>query len=342
MDLKTKYLGLTLKNPIIPSASPLSTSVDTARRLEDAGASAIVMCSLFEEQINHDVRQLDHMLTSFSDSSAEALSYFPEPEQYHNLEAEEYLDQLRKLKKNLSIPVIGSLNGVSPGGWMQYAKWMEEAGADAIELNIYYIATDPATTAEEVEQLYIDDVRTVKHHVKIPVSVKLGPYFSSFANMAVRLNRAGADGLVLFNRFYQPDIDLEKLSVSPNLTLSTSFEKRLPMRWIAILYGQLTCSMAATTGIHNAEDVVKMIMCGADATMMASALLMKGPKHLETVLSDLEKWMEEYGYESIEQMKGSLSHKNTAEPAAFERANYIKLLQSFKLPHYPQSTRASW
>ncbi len=330
MDLSTTYMGLKLKNPLVPSASPLSRSVDAVRRLEDAGASAIVLYSLFEEQINHDVEKVDHYLTTYSESYAEALSYFPEPEAFNNLYAEEYLDHIQELKKTIEIPVIASLNGVSEGGWMEYAKKMEQAGADAIELNIYYLAADPAVSGREVERMYIDDVKKVKKNLGIPVSVKLGPYFSSFANIAVELDNAGADGLVLFNRFYQPDIDLETMEVSPSLVLSSNYEKRLPMRWIAILYGQLRASLAATSGVHNAEDAIKMILCGADVTMLASVLLRKGIEHLNEILIDFQAWMIEHEYESVKEMKGSMSHRNVAEPAAFERANYLKILQSFR------------
>lgn len=331
MDLSTTYMGLKLKNPLVPSASPLSTSLDKSRALEDAGASAIVMYSLFEEQITRDARELDHVLTTYSEAYAEALDYFPEPAEYNNMEAEDYLEQIAKLKKSLEIPVIASLNGVSSGGWMKFARKMEEAGADALELNIYYMATDSSMSSAEVEANYLEDIRAVKRELDIPVAVKVGPYFSAFANMAIKMVEAGADALVLFNRFYQPDINLEELEVEPALQLSGSFEKRLPMRWIAILYGQIHASLAATTGIHTAEDVVKLILCGADVTMMASILLRKGPEYLGEVLADLERWMEEHGYESVSQMKGSMSHQNVAEPAAFERANYLKVLQSFRL-----------
>lgn len=330
MDLTTTYLGLKLKNPLVPSASPLSRSVDAVRRLEDAGASAIVLYSLFEEQINYEAEKVDHYLTTYSESYAEALSYFPEPDAFNNLYAEEYLEHIFDLKKTVQMPVIASLNGVSEGGWMEYAKKMEQAGADAIELNIYYLAADPAVSGREVERMYIDDVKKVKKNLKIPVSVKLGPYFSSFANMAVELDNAGADGLVLFNRFYQPDIDLETMEVSPSLVLSSNYEKRLPMRWIAILYGQLRASLAATSGVHNAEDAIKMILCGADVTMLASVLLRKGIEHLNDILVDFQAWMIEHEYASVSEMKGSMSHRNVAEPAAFERANYLKILQSFR------------
>lgn len=331
MDLSTKYMGLKLKNPIVPSASPLSATVDQVKRMEDSGAAAVVLYSLFEEQINHQIHQIDHFLTTYNESYAEALSYFPEPQSFNNMYAEEYLDHIVNLKKSVSIPIMGSLNGVSSGGWMEYAKKIEEAGADALELNIYYLAADPALTGQEVEAMYIDDVKMIKKLLNIPVAVKVGPYFSSFANMAVQLDQAGADGIVLFNRFYQPDIDLETLEVSPSLILSNSYEKRLPMRWIAILYGQLRASLAATSGVHSAEDVVKMILCGADVTMVASVLLRQGIEFIDVMLEDLKLWMDQNEYDSITVMKGSMSHQHVSEPAAFERANYLKILQSFRV-----------
>lgn len=324
-------MGLKLKNPIVPSASPLSATVDQVKRMEDSGAAAVVLYSLFEEQINHQIHQIDHFLTTYNESYAEALSYFPEPQSFNNMYAEEYLDHIVNLKKSVSIPIMGSLNGVSSGGWMEYAKKIEEAGADALELNIYYLAADPALTGQEVEAMYIDDVKMIKKLLNIPVAVKVGPYFSSFANMAVQLDQAGADGIVLFNRFYQPDIDLETLEVSPSLILSNSYEKRLPMRWIAILYGQLRASLAATSGVHSAEDVVKMILCGADVTMVASVLLRQGIEFIDVMLEDLKLWMDQNEYDSITVMKGSMSHQHVSEPAAFERANYLKILQSFRV-----------
>ena len=330
MDLSTRYLGLTLKNPIVAASSPLSRDLDKAKRLEDAGASAIVMYSLFEEQINHEQGELDHFLTISADSYSEALSYFPEPEAYHNLNAEEYLSHLSKLKKSLGIPVIASLNGVSSGGWMQYATQMQQAGADAIELNVYYMATRPDFTADKVEQMYLDDLKAVKSAVSIPVAMKLGPYFSAFANFAQKLDRAGADGLVLFNRFYGPDIDLETLEVVPQLMFSTPFEMRLPLRWVAVLYGSVRASLAATTGVRNYSDALKMVMAGADVTMLACALLEKGVDYVRSMLGEMQRWMEEHNYESLSQMKGSMSYKSVAEPAAYERANYMKTLQSYE------------
>src|SRR6056297_3726814 len=284
MNLETKYLGLTLKNPLVPSASPLTSELDIAKKLEDAGASALVMYSLFEEQITKENEALDHYMSTSGESYAEALSYFPEPDEYHNLHAEDYLEQIQSLKNAVDIPVIASINGTTKGGWMSYAKRMEEAGADAIELNIYYIAGDPTITSSEVEQMYIDDLKAVKNNVSIPVSVKVGPHFSSFGNMALRLQKEGADGLVLFNRFYQPDFDLENLEVEASLELSSSFEKRLPLRWIAMLRPHLSGSLAATTGIHTSEDVIKMILAGADVAMMASVLLKEGIDTLQKIL----------------------------------------------------------
>lgn len=330
MNLETKYLGLKLKSPLVPSASPLSSDLAKVKRLEDAGAAAIVMYSLFEEQIAKENQALDHFTNVGAESYAEALTYFPEPEQYHNLEAEDYLEHIRKLKETVDIPVIASLNGVSEGGWMDYAKKMEEAGADALELNVYYVAADPEMTSDKVEEMYINDLKTVKASVTIPVSIKLGPYFSAFANMARRLEKAGVDGLVLFNRFYQPDIDLETKEVTPSLELSNSFEKRLPLRWIAMLRPHLECSLAATTGIHSAEDVIKMVMAGADITQMASALLREGCDKLFTIAEEMKVWMEQNEYNSVEEMKGSMSSASVSDPTSFERANYIRILQSYR------------
>lgn len=331
MNLDTRYLGLTLKNPLVPSASPMASEVSKVKKMEDAGAAAVVMYSLFEEQINRENEAMENILSTSSDSFAEALSYFPEPDEFHNLHAEEYLEQIRSLKQAVDIPVIASLNGSSRSGWRSYAKNMEEAGADAIELNIYHIPADPNVTASEVEDLYLDDLKTVKENVSIPVSVKLGPYFSSFANMAQRMQQAGADGLVLFNRFYQPDFDLEEMEVEPSLELSTSFEKRLPLRWIAMLRPHLQCSLAATTGIHTAEDVVKMILAGADVTMMTSVLLRDGIGSLSDILREMRIWMEDNEYESIDDMRGAMSSASVADPTAFARANYLRILQSYEM-----------
>lgn len=329
MDLTTRYLGLTLKNPIVPSASPLSHSLDSMKRLEDAGAAAIVMYSLFEEQIAHEAAELNHYLSYGTESFAEALSYFPAARDY-NLGPDEYVDLVRRARNALSIPVIGSLNGVSTGGWVQYARKIEEAGADALELNVYYIPTDPKLTGTEVENRYVEVLEAVKKHVSIPVAMKLNPFFSAMHNVAHRLDSAGANGLVLFNRFYQPDIDLDTLEVTPNVILSTPHALRLPLRWIAILHGRVRASLAATSGIHTGRDVLKMIMAGADVTMMCSALLKHGPQHIAKTLEEIAQWMSDHEYASIQQMKGSMSQKSIADPSAFERANYMKALQSFK------------
>jgi len=329
MDLSTNYIGLNLKNPIVPSASPLSESVDKVKQLEDAGASAVVVYSLFEEQITHESGELDHYLNYGTESYAEATSYFPEPEEF-NLGPFEYLDHIANLKKAVDIPVIGSLNGVSNGGWAKYAKNIQDAGADALELNIYYIPTDTNLTSTEIENMYIDTLKAVKQNVTIPVSIKLSPFFTSMPNMARSLDDAGVDGLVLFNRFYQPDFDLEKLEVVPNLQLSTQWEMRLPLRWIAILYSHVKANLAATSGIHNYEDVLKIMMAGGDVAMMASELLENGVGRISEILKRMQKWMELHEYDSIELMKGSMSQKSVSEPAAFERANYMKILQSYK------------
>lgn len=329
MDLKTKYMGLELKNPIVPSASPLSQTVDSVKKLEDAGASAVVVYSLFEEQITHESGELDHFLSYGAESYAEATSYFPQPDEFQT-GPYEYIDHIANLKKAVDIPIIGSLNGISSGGWVQYAKSIQEAGADALELNIYYVPTSCQLSSGEVEKMYVDTLKAVKEQVSIPVAVKLGPFFTSFANMAKQLDDAGADALVLFNRFYQPDFDLEKLEVVPNLVLSTNWEMRLPLRWIAILYGQIKASMAATSGIQDHLDVLKVMMSGGDAAMIASELLRNGYDRIGEILDGLKNWMEENEYDSIEMMKGSMSQKACAEPAAFERANYMKLLNSYK------------
>jgi dihydroorotate dehydrogenase (fumarate) len=329
MDLSTTYLGLKLEHPLVPSASPLSYSLDKMRRLEDAGASAIVMHSLFEEQIDLEARALDHYLSYGAHSYAEALSYFPEPQDY-NLAPEEYLELVRGAKEALAIPVIASLNGASPGGWTHYAKLIEEAGADALELNLYYLPTQLHVSGAEVEAAYLDIVASVKEVISIPLAVKLSPYFSALPNMALQLEHLGVGGLVLFNRFYQPDFDLETLEVVPNLQLSTSAELRLPLRWIAILYGRLSLDLALSSGVHSHEDALKGLMAGASVTMMASALLERGLGHLRTVLADMTVWLEEREYASLEQLQGSMSHMNVGNASAFERANYMKVLQSWR------------
>lgn len=329
VDLSTNYLGLKLKHPVVPSASPLSDGIDRIRRLEDAGASAIVLYSLFEEQIVGESHLLDHYLSYGAESFAEALDYFPEMDSY-NVGPGGYLDLIRRAKEATDIPIIASLNGVSTGGWVEYARMMEEAGADALELNIYYVATDPAMTGADVEQMYLDVVHDVRSNLRIPLAVKVGPHFSSFANMAMKLAKAGAGGLVVFNRFYQPDFDLEQLDVVPNLALSSAWEMRLPLRWVSILYGRVPVDFAITSGVHTYEDVLKGVMAGASVTMMASELLRNGVQRLNLVVREVERWLEEHEYVSISQAQGSMSQRNVAEPAAFERANYMKVLKSWK------------
>jgi dihydroorotate dehydrogenase (fumarate) len=329
MDLTTTYMGLALKNPIVPAASPLSQRLDNIRRMEDTGASAVVMYSLFEEQITLESHQLDHYLSYGAEGFAEALSYFPEMETFR-VGPDEYLDRIRRAKEAVDIPIIGSLNGVSTGGWIDYARRIEEAGADALELNIYFIPTDLNMTGAEVEGMYLDVVRDVKKVVSIPVAVKLSPYFSATGNMARRLVEVGANALVLFNRFYQPDFDLENLEVVPHLVLSSSYEMRLPLRWVAILYGQVPVDFAITSGVRNVEDVLKGLMAGAKVAMMASELLESGMGRISQILEGMVQWMEEYEYESVSQMQGSMSQLSVAEPAAFERANYMKELGSWR------------
>src|SRR5579883_2807690 len=328
LDLTTTYLGLTLKNPLVVSASPLSKKVATARFLEECGAAAIVMYSLFEEQITHESHELDHYLEYGTHSYAEALSYFPDLDHY-NVGPESYLEHLRRMKEAVDIPVIGSLNGISPGGWVQYARFIEEAGADALELNIYFLPTDPDLTSAELENAYVELVREVRASIKIPIAVKLSPFFTSLPNMAKRFVEAGANGLVLFNRFYQPDFDLEALEVVPNLNLSTSRDLRLPLRWIAILYGRIAADFALTSGVHTAQDVLKAVMAGSNVAMMTSTLLANGTGRLMHILNDLQEWMVEHEYESITQMRGSMSQQAVSDPEAFERANYMRALNTF-------------
>jgi dihydroorotate dehydrogenase (fumarate) len=332
-DLSTSYLGLILKNPLVASASPLCEDVDNIRQMEDAGAAAVVLNSLFEEQITLESHDLDHHLTHGTESFAEALSYFPDMTDY-NLGPDGYLDHLRRAKAAVDIPIIGSLNGISSGGWIRYAKKIEQAGADALELNMYFIPTDPEMTGAKVEQMYVDLVRDVRASVSIPVAVKLGHAFSAIANLARRLDEARADALVLFNRFYQPDFDLDSLEVVPQLTLSSSYELLLRMHWVAILYGHVGADLAVTGGVHTAQDVLKAMMAGARVAMMTSALLKYGIHHLATVRTELVAWMEQHEYESIRQMQGSMSYRSVAEPAAFERANYMRVLRSYapKMP----------
>lgn len=330
MDLTTTYMGLTLKNPLVASASPLSREVANVRAMEDAGVSAVVMYSLFEEQISHETHEIDHYLSYGTESFAEALDFFPEPDIYHR-GPDEYVEHVRNLKKAVDIPIIASLNGTSPGGWTHYAKLMAEAGADALELNVYQIPTDPTIDGAQVEQLYLDILSDVKSQVSIPVAVKLSPFFSSMAAMAAQLDNAGADALVLFNRFYQPDFDMENLNVISNVQLSTPVDARLPLRWIAIMYGRIKGSLAATSGVHTAEDMLKMLMAGADVTMMCSALLKNGIGHAWRVLEALNEWMDNREYASVTQLKGSMSQMSCGDPSAYERANYMRALNTFQV-----------
>jgi len=329
MDLRTTYLGFDLKNPLVASASPLARELSNIRRMEDAGAAAIVLNSLFEEEINQESRALDRYLSDGTESYAEALTYFPEAPSYKAIGPDAYLEHIFRAKQAVDIPIIASLNGVSSGGWTHYAKEMQGAGADAIELNIYYLPTRIDLTGAEVEQMYIDLVRDVRGSINIPIAVKLSPFFSSTANMMHRLSEAGANGLVLFNRFYQPDLDLENLEVVPNLVLSRSEEMRLPLRWIAILYGRVAADLALTTGVHDADDVLKAIAAGANVAMMTSEILLNGIGRFSEILAEMKQWLEEREYVSIHELHGSLSQINVAAPAAFERANYIQIVKSY-------------
>lgn len=333
MDLSTTYLGLNFRTPLVVSASPLSEDLDGIRRMEDAGAAGVVLYSLFEEQLSRDSLELHHHLTYGTESFAEALTYFPEPSDF-KLGPEGYLEHIRKAKEAVNIPIIGSLNGDSTGGWTNYAKEIQEAGADAIELNIYYIPTDDQLSGAEVEQTYLDILKMVKSAVTIPVSVKLSPFFSNMAYMARKLDEVGADGLVLFNRFYQPDINLEQLEVQPHIILSTPMALRLPMRWIAILFGKIKAGLAATSGIHTSQDVLKMIMAGADVAQLCSSLYRHGIEYIMTIEREMIEWMTEHEYHSVKQMRGSMSQINCSDPAQFERAQYIKSLHSFKSATY--------
>jgi dihydroorotate dehydrogenase (fumarate) len=329
VDLTTTYMGMKLKNPLVPSASPLSASLDNIKRMEDAGAAAVTLHSLFEEQIEFEAEALTHFLEHGTEQFAEALTYFPQVHEYRR-QPDDYVEHIRQAKEAVDIPVIASLNGISPGGWTRYAKRFEEAGADAVELNIYFIPTNFHLMSYDIEDLYVKLLKDVKKHVDIPLAMKLSPYFSAMPHVASMLDAEGANALVLFNRFYQPDIDIEELEVIPNLQLSSPVEMRLPMRWIAILYGNVDCSMALTSGIHSSEDVIKAVMVGADVANLCSVLLKEGIGKIDELLQGVTTWMEEHEYESVEQMKGSMSHKSVPEPAAFERANYMKVLNSYK------------
>lgn len=339
IDLTTTYLGLKLRTPLIPSASPLSQELDSIRRLEDAGASAVVLYSIFEEQFRQESVELDHHLSAHTESFPEALSYLPEPSAFR-MGAEGYLNHIRKAKQAVGIPIIASLNGTTVKGWTDYAKQIQEAGADGIECNLYAIPSDPDVSSAEIEQAYLDVVKTVKSAVTIPVAVKLSPFFSNMANMARRFDQAGANALVLFNRFYQPDINLDELEIQPNVLLSTPQALRLPLTWIGILYGRIKANLAATSGVHGPEDVVKLLMVGADVTMLCSTLLRNGISHLRYIEDGLRQWMEQHEYESVQQMKGSMSQLRCPDPSAFERAQYMKAVKGVQ--HVMVTSREAW
>ena len=328
VDISTTYLGLPLKNPLVASASPLTKKLDHARRLDEAGVGAMVMYSLFEEQIIHESHALDHYLNYGTESYAEALTYFPDLATY-NIGAEKYLDHIHQLKQAVSVPVIASLNGITNGGWVNYAHRIQEAGADALELNLYNIPTDPVVSAQELEQIYVDLVTAVRNQVSIPLAVKLSPFFTSLPNLAQQLSAAGANGLVLFNRFYQPDLDIETLEVVPSLELSTSSELRLPLRWTAILYGRVQADLALSSGVHSAADMIKALMAGAQVACTTSELLAHGVDRARLMLAEFTTWLETFEYTSVRQMIGSMSQQAVTDPGAFERANYMKALTSF-------------
>jgi dihydroorotate dehydrogenase (fumarate) len=329
IDLTTQYLGLTLRTPLVPSASPLSQEIASIRRLEDAGASAVVLYSLFEEQLRQETLELDHHLSTGTESFPEALSFFPQASEFR-LGPEGYLEHIRKAKEAVDIPIIASLNGATVGGWAKFAQQIEQAGADALECNIYYIPTDPNLKAAEIEQTYIDVVWAVKSAISIPVAIKISPFFTNLANVAKRLDDAGADGLVLFNRFYQPDIDLDELEIRPNVLLSTPQALRLPLTWIGILFGRLKASLAATSGVHDPQDVIKLLMVGADVTMLCSSLLRNGINQLRHMERGILEWMEQHEYESVKQMRGSMSQSRCPDPSAFERAQYMRAVKSLQ------------
>lgn len=330
-DLSTEYLGLKLKNPLVPSSSPLSKHLDTARRLEDAGAGALVMHSLFEEKIEEEDANLARFFHQQSLGHGEADSFHPVPDNYRSYE-EAYLEHLESLKSSLEIPIIASLNGTTPGGWVNYATALQDAGADALELNVYYIPASAREDGRQVEDRYVDILEGLRQQISIPITMKLSSQFSSVVNVAQRFQQAGANGLVLFNRFYQPDIDLETLEVVPKLELSTSEESLLRIRWIAILYGRVECSLAITGGVHTVEDVVKSLLAGADVTHLCSVLLRLGPGHLAMLLRGLDEWLEAREYESVQQLKGSISQRNATDSSAFLRSNYVRVLESYQSP----------
>jgi dihydroorotate dehydrogenase (fumarate) len=328
MDLTTTYLGFTLPHPLMPGASPLVDDLDTVKRLEDAGAAAIVMHSLFEEQIAREAAGLDGHRLAHEDAFAEARSYFPAPADYA-LGPDAYLEQIRRIKAAVGVPVIASLNGTTAAGWVDYARQIEQAGADALELNVYYVATDPRETGAEVERRLLEVVRSVKERIRIPLAVKLSPFFSSLPHLAHQLDALGADGLVLFNRFYQPDIDPEALEAVPRLHLSTSADLLLRLRWLAILAGRVRASLAATGGVHTGLDALKAVMAGAHAVQLVAALLQRGPAYLRVVRDELARWLDEHEYDSLRQAQASMSLERCPDPAAFERGNYMRILQSW-------------
>ena len=332
IDLSTRYLGLKLATPLVASASPLSRDLDGIRRLEDAGASAVVLYSLFEEQLRLEEMDLDYHLNAGTESFAESITFFPQASEFHT-GPEGYLKHIRKCKVSVKIPIIASLNGSTLGGWTKFAGEIEKAGADAIECNIYSIPSDPQLSAADIEQRYLEIVQAVKATVTIPVAVKLSPFFSNLANMAQRLDQAGADALVLFNRFYQPDINLEELEIQPNVLLSTPQSLRLPLTWIGILFGRLKANLAATGGVHSAQDVVKLLMVGADVTMLCSSLMRHGINHIRHIERELREWMEEHEYESVKQMQGSMSQQRCPDPGAFERAQYMRAVKGMQHIH---------
>ena len=331
VDLTTEYLGLQLANPLVPSASPLSKDLDMAKQLEDAGASALVMYSLFEEKIDYEEEHMARFLHEQSIGHGEASSFHPMPDNYISHQ-DEYLEQLHNLKTHLDIPIIASLNGTSSSGWIHYGKELQQAGADALELNVYYVAADPAETSRDVEARYINLLKDLRQHVSLPITMKLSSQFSAILDMAQQLEAAGANGLALFNRFYQPDVDLESLKVIPRLELSSSMESLLRIRWVALLHGRVNLSLAVTGGFHTTEDILKALLAGADVTHLCSALLHHGPEHLTEILQDLRIWLEEHEYESVSQLKGSISQQHAIDPAAYERANYVNVLDSFSHP----------
>ena len=328
IDLSTEYLGLKLANPLVPSSSPLTGELDSARQLEDAGASALVLPSLFEEAIEHEQKELERFVHSQALGSYEAQSYQPIPEEYDS-ELDNYLSRIEQFKSSLDIPVIASLNGISTSGWIDTGKELQQAGADALELNVYYIAADPEISGVDVENRYLQLLADLREHISIPVTMKLSSQFSSVANMVSKLQQAGAQGVSLFNRFYQPDIDLETLHIKPSLELSSSMESLLRIRWIALIRGRVDLSIAATGGFHQSEDIVKALLVGADVTHLCSVLLKKGPDHIAVLKQELEHWLQEHEYESVEQMKGSVSQSCAINPAELEHCNYMHVIKSY-------------